>query len=369
MTSQGEQAQPLRTFISYAEEDGQYCIQLKKHLAGLRRQGIIEIWEFKKASAGSEWENMLYEKLDSSNLILLLVSSDFQDSDYCWDVEMKRALKLHEEGQTRVIPIVIRAVLWEEWPLAHLLVLPSNGLPVASWDVQDEAWTNVVIGIRKVCDELRESTAETDQKKTEVVTVDAPQVVIDDRGLLDHIEDHTADTKQLEEVMEEMTVNLGAYTRDLNLYAPKILAAMSVPNSGVPKKLARQLAARINGHTKRQVPLTEELEDLWNEIVSSTDFVVSYYEPYVSAENKEALLELRNTTLILEKASEEAAQSIDDLSTSVEEVPNFERKLTRALTAFGSQTQSQVLVLSRITKSAHDLALRMTKILRDKYGE
>ena len=239
---------------------------------------------------------------------------------------------------------------------------------MSSWDDQDEAWTNVVIGIRKVCAELRESTAETDQQ-TEVVTVDAPQVVIDDRGLLDHIEDHTADTKQLVEVMEEMTVNLGAFTNDLNRYAAKIRVAMSVPNSGEPKKLVRQLAARINGHTRRQVPLTEELEDLWNEIVSSTDFVVSYYEPYVSAENKEALLILRNATWMMEKVSKEAAQSIEDLSTSVEDVPNFERKLTRALTAFRFQTDRQVLVLNGITKSNHDLALRITKILRDKYGE
>ena len=269
---------------------------------------------------------------------------------------------------TRVIPLIIRKVYWDESPLFQFQALPSNGFPVSSWDDQDEAWKDVVIGIRKVCAELRESTAETDQQ-SEAVTVDVPEIDIDDRGLLDHLEDFDADMKQSAQVMEEMGVNLNAYTLDLKLYAAKIQAAMSVPSSGLPKKLARQLAARINGHTKRQEPLTEELEELWNEIPSSLDFIVSYYEPYVSAETKKELLELRNATLILEKQSKEAKETIEDLSTSVEEVPNFERKLTRALTAFRFQAQSQVLVLSGITKSTHDLRLRITKILRDKYGE
>jgi hypothetical protein len=36
--------------------------------------------------------------LDSAHIILLLISSDFMASDYCYDIEVKRAMKRHETG-------------------------------------------------------------------------------------------------------------------------------------------------------------------------------------------------------------------------------------------------------------------------------
>jgi hypothetical protein len=50
--------------------------------------------------------------LNRANVILLLISADFLASDYCYDVEMKRAMERHEAGEAIVIPIILRQ--WTE---------------------------------------------------------------------------------------------------------------------------------------------------------------------------------------------------------------------------------------------------------------
>jgi internalin A len=65
--------------------------------------------------------------LESANIILLLVSSDFLASDYCYDIELKRALESHESNQARVIPVILRSVDWQRSPFEKLAALPKDG--------------------------------------------------------------------------------------------------------------------------------------------------------------------------------------------------------------------------------------------------
>jgi hypothetical protein len=57
---------------------------------------------------GIDWAQAIDQRLEQASLILLLVSADFLASDYCYEVEMQRALALHEAGRARVIPIAVR---------------------------------------------------------------------------------------------------------------------------------------------------------------------------------------------------------------------------------------------------------------------
>ncbi len=67
---------------------------------------------------------------------------------------MDRALEKHQHGEARVIPIIIRSADWTSAPFAMLQALPQNGKPIASWNIEDEAWTDVAKGIRLVVQEL-----------------------------------------------------------------------------------------------------------------------------------------------------------------------------------------------------------------------
>jgi hypothetical protein len=56
----------------------------------MRRQGLIEDWYDRNIVPGSEWDQEISDHLDSAQIILPLISPDFMDSDYCYDIEMKR---------------------------------------------------------------------------------------------------------------------------------------------------------------------------------------------------------------------------------------------------------------------------------------
>ena len=67
-----------------------------------------------------------------------------------------RALKRHEEGLARVIPIIIRDVSFAKAPFAKLQVLPRDGKPVTTWRNRDTAWRMVTEGVEAVLMELLE---------------------------------------------------------------------------------------------------------------------------------------------------------------------------------------------------------------------
>jgi len=136
-------------FFCYAHEDEALLKQLKAHLIPLQRQGLIDVWHDRDISAGSEWEQEISQHLNAAQIILLLVSPDSMASDYCYSVEMKRALERHQRGKARVIPIILRHVYWKGI-LGTLQALPTDAKPVKSWPDIDEAFFDITEGIRTV---------------------------------------------------------------------------------------------------------------------------------------------------------------------------------------------------------------------------
>jgi len=141
---------PPRLFYSYAHEDAGLREELAKHLRVLERKRIIESWYDNMIAPGMEWSTEVANQLEKADIVILLVSADFLDSDYCYTVEMRRALERHKTGDVCVIPVILRSALWEESPLANLKDLPKDGRAVTLWDNRDEAWVDVARGIRSV---------------------------------------------------------------------------------------------------------------------------------------------------------------------------------------------------------------------------
>src|SRR5450755_270989 len=99
---------PVTVFLAYAHEDEPLRKQLETHLSLLQRQGLVSTWQDRHIMAGTDWANAIDEHLKSAAVILLLTSADFLASDYCYGVEMQRALDRDKAGQARVIPIMVR---------------------------------------------------------------------------------------------------------------------------------------------------------------------------------------------------------------------------------------------------------------------
>src|SRR5436853_767894 len=144
----------LKLFYSYAHKDERWRKRIETHLSMLQRQGYIASWHDRNITAGATWASDIDTHLTTSDIILLLISPDFIASEYCYSVEMMRAMERHEAGEARVIPIILRPTDWKSLPLDKLQALPTNGRPVTKWSSRDEALLDVARGIKETIKKL-----------------------------------------------------------------------------------------------------------------------------------------------------------------------------------------------------------------------
>lgn len=139
-----------KALISYSHKDESFRAAFVNSLSTAVRAGEIEIWSDHAILPGQVMDDEILSQLKSADVIFLLVSPDFIASDYCFRKELQVALERHENGRAAVVPIVIRPTDWAGAPFQHLLMLPSDALPVSSWPSSDEAWLNVSRSVRRL---------------------------------------------------------------------------------------------------------------------------------------------------------------------------------------------------------------------------
>jgi hypothetical protein len=75
-------------------------------------------------------------------------------AQYCYDVEMKRALERHDERQALVVPIILRAVSLKGTPFAKSQALPKDAKPVVTWADRGSAFVDITDGLRNAIQDL-----------------------------------------------------------------------------------------------------------------------------------------------------------------------------------------------------------------------
>jgi hypothetical protein len=143
-----------KIFCSYSHKDEKYRAELETHLALLARQGAVDVWHDRQILPGHDWAREIDENLDHANVVLMLISADFLASQYCYGIEMERALKRSRAGTARVVPILVRKCDLTDVSFRDLQWLPTGSKPVKNWADRDCAWTDVATGIRKVVQEI-----------------------------------------------------------------------------------------------------------------------------------------------------------------------------------------------------------------------
>lgn len=147
-------SEALKVFVSYSHADETLKKELLKHLEPLKRLNLIEAWNDRELKGGDEWDEEISENLEAADIILLLVSIDFINSKYCYDIELERALERHDEGTAVVVPVILRNCLWKHTPFAKLQALPTDGKAAFSHEDRDEAMTNIAEGVRKIAENI-----------------------------------------------------------------------------------------------------------------------------------------------------------------------------------------------------------------------
>jgi len=142
---------PLKVFYSYAHEDEALRDRIDEYLEILARQNLIVRWHDRHILPGSEWDASISEALTSADIILLLISQAFQASEYIRDYEIPAAMKAHQGGGARVVPILLEDTPgWTQADYARLQFLPTGAKAISTWDDPVHAFRDIARGIRQV---------------------------------------------------------------------------------------------------------------------------------------------------------------------------------------------------------------------------
>lgn len=204
-----------KVFISYSHKDSEYLDKLHEHLSALRRQGLIETWTDREIHAGSVIDLHVIKQLDQAEICLLLISSAFIDSQYCFEREFARALKRHKAGKAIIVPIIVRDCDWNIPELRQFKALPYDGKAVSSrhWHSIDEGFANVCDGLRKLLESQPTENPKEKQKESSKVTKE--KFLPDERHISS--EQRAELRKIADEIVERLTVkSAGKPTEILN---------------------------------------------------------------------------------------------------------------------------------------------------------
>ena len=144
----------VNLFFSYSHRDESLRDELEVHLAMLKRQNVITTWHDRGVGVGGDFAREISDHLERADIVLLLVSPYFLASDYCYDIEMTRALEHHNAGLARVIPVILHPCDWHNAPFGSLLATPRDGKPVSKFPNQHDAFLAITQDIRQAADEL-----------------------------------------------------------------------------------------------------------------------------------------------------------------------------------------------------------------------
>ncbi len=81
----------LNLFISYSHADEDLKNKLLKHLQPLKMQNLIAEWHDGQIKAGDDWNRAISDNLNKAQIVLLLISIDFINSNFCYRIELEKA--------------------------------------------------------------------------------------------------------------------------------------------------------------------------------------------------------------------------------------------------------------------------------------
>lgn len=325
-------SQSIEVFVSYSHKDETLRKKLDDHLIGLKQQGVISLWHDRKIIPGREWASEIDSNLSTAHIILLLVSANFFASDYCYGIELRRALERHEAGVARVIPIIIRPVDWQNAPFAKLNALPKDGRAVTIWRNRDEAFVDVAKGIREAARELTtnsKSKLEYRKEVEELVRSDKGAISSISRIILDKSRDRVGLVAQdAAAIEEEVLQTYLEYEQNLQVYKQELLKEYQ--NQGHLSEETRKKLKRLHtalglkdediAQIEREVPneLSRQLQETQKELNKFT----------------QELDRMRSSTVFREDSQKE-----EKLKQQLEELEGQKANLEEGLKAFEDVVQ------------------------------
>jgi len=252
--------QHIKVFIAYARKDTNYMRELRNNLIPLERNGTIKIWCDTEINPGTEWDKNIKNNLQNADIILVLVSSNLFASDYFYGVELPEALKRHHSGEASIIPVILRKCAWDLTELRDLQALPEGGKPIRSWQDKAEAYTNVVRGVNKNIQQIRQKRIDAIKRKEAELKAEQKKKV-EEKKLQEDINKHLIKLEELKAIREKLPESLQELIKDM-IYVEGGIFEMG--SSKGPSQEAPVHKVKVNSFRIGKYPVTWEQ---WTEIM------------------------------------------------------------------------------------------------------
>src|SRR5216110_2972599 len=150
----------VNTLLAYVNSDENLLTKLEEALAPLQWKDLIAVYDCEINS-----NSRAKELLEAADIILLLVSSQFLSSDYCYSPEMLKTIELHEQGKVHVLPIILRPAYWGKTAFSKLQVVPTEGKAITLWEDENLAFREVLSTVETIATEMSKDASRTPIQK------------------------------------------------------------------------------------------------------------------------------------------------------------------------------------------------------------
>lgn len=149
----------VNVFISYAHEDRKAVDKLRKALSNMSSQELIEVWDDGEISPGTTWEPEIFDKIDSADIAILLISPSFTESFYCMEKEWKAIFSRHsgKDDALSIIPIYLMDGEYKGAPFRDFQWLPKKKKYIDSFKNQQKGFNEVAKELRDKVEKKFES--------------------------------------------------------------------------------------------------------------------------------------------------------------------------------------------------------------------
>lgn len=308
--------QQVKVFISYSHKDDVWRQQLVTHMSGL---DYLDVWHDRHISAGDEWDKGIHGELQSADIILLLISSDFMSSGYIKDTEIVNALRRHDEGTAVVVPVLIRDCLWKELPVAKFQAFPADEKWVTSsshWDTPDQALKTVVVGIRDVAEKImakRQREVEDQMAAQETYRKKVAEMLSDgvitrpERDTLDELQEDLGLTdEEAQEIEDGESLPLEEKRRSLARYEKSIVGL--VEDGMYP--LSDELRSNLEDRRKGLGLSADDVDGLEERIIAAVEAKQLSAESQAAAEAERLAAEEAEAAALAERHAQAEAERL-----------------------------------------------------------
>lgn len=127
-------------FISYAREDKNWLIRIKKYLKTLNfSYKNLSVWDDTEIKAGDDWEEKIETALNACQIAILIISNDFLGSDFIRNNELPPLLQNAQTKGTKIIPLIVNHCRFtKDENLSKFQALNDPNEPLCSLSISDQ---------------------------------------------------------------------------------------------------------------------------------------------------------------------------------------------------------------------------------------